>query len=584
MLACTLPLGACSLTDILLGTKTDYTVTRNSADRESSDYLEQVLEERIKEKVKTLADDQDTRARQEENIEETTRQDLLKALQAKGYYNATVTFVKEGQSLSGRYDVDYGDPFRISSVRATPERYDRYLNKNKLAAGMVLDAETVLAVQSRLARRIQKGRCYVSMDVRNEVYLDRANHTARVNFPVTAGQEGVFGPLTYTGNATVKEYFLRSLLPWSEGECFNREKIETYKTALLQSGLFSKAEINIADPPQENGAVPIKVDVRERAQRSVSAGLTYYSDEGPGALLGWEHRNMFGGAEKVTADISVSALKQSLDAGFEKPYFLTKDQSLSLTSSMHRQNTDAYDELGLSAGGAINKNFSKHLSASTGVDFSVTRIDDTVTDSSNTFGLLSLPQAAMFDTRNNKLDPTKGWNLSAEARPYFDVLGESNPFFKFRFDGSGYVALADRKKLVLAGKAGIGSIWGADLDGVPATERFYAGGGGTVRGFDYQNVGPQKDGNPTGGLSIASASLELRSKFTPTLGAVIFVDGASVSESSTPDLDNLAIGSGVGLRYYTGFGPIRFDIATPLTQKDNVDQNYQFYISIGQAF
>jgi translocation and assembly module TamA len=579
-----LPLGACSLTDILTGVKTDYSITRNEDDRDSSDYLQKVLDERLKEKVETLSRDENTRARQEEYLEETIRADLLKALHAKGYYNARIRLHQGQEALSGRYEIEYGPRFRISSVRLSPEEYAGYLNVRNIQPGMMLDAESVLSAQEALYQNMQKDRCYFSLEVGNEVYLDRNAHKGDVNFLVAAGSEGHFGTTSFKGNDSVRESYLRKLVPWKEGECFRREKLESYKTALLQSGLFSRAEIVLPESPEKDGSVPVSIDMRERAHRSVSAGLTYYSDEGPGAILGWEHRNLLGAAEKLKADLNVSSLRQSLDLDFSKPYFVRKDQTLSLTSSMRRQNTDAYDELGVEAGIAINRNFTRYLSGSTGIDLSVTRIDDNTDDISSTFGLVSAPQALSYDTRDDKLDPHKGWNLTAGAEPFFDVLGESDPFFKTQFSGSGYLSLGTGADLVLAGKAGLGSIWGADLEDIPATERFYAGGGGSVRGYGYQEVGPKKDGNPTGGLALANFSMEMRSKFTNTIGGIAFVDGASVTENSSPEFSNFAIGAGVGFRYYTGFGPVRFDIAVPLTQKEDLDQNYQFYISIGQAF
>lgn len=581
---CLLPLGACSLTDILTGVKTDYSLTRKEDDKESSDYLEKVLDERLKEKVKTLSKEKDNRAREEQYIEETIRADLIKALHAKGYYNARVKFNEGKEELSGKYTIEYGPQFQISSVRLSPAEYARSLDDKNIQAGMVLDAENVLSAQDRLNQNIQKDRCYFTLDVKNEVTLDTSNSKGQVNYLVNAGDEGHFGATTFKGNDTVKESYLRKFVPWKDGDCFRREKLESYKTALLQGGLFSRADIVLPEHPEKDGTVPVSIDLRERAQRSVSAGLTYYSDEGPGVILGWEHRNFLGAAEKLKADLTVSSLKQSLDLDFSKPYFMRKNQTLSLTSSVRRQDTDAYDELGIDSGIAISRNFTKHLSASTGVDFTITRIDDKTDDSSSTYGLVSVPQTVTYDTRDDKLDPHKGINLTANAEPFFDLLGESDPFFKTQLTGSGYLSLGTSLDLVLAGKAGLGSIWGTDLSGIPATERFYAGGGGTVRGFGYQEVGPQKDGDPTGGQSMVNFSLEMRSKFTSTIGGIIFVDGASVTESSSPEFSDFAIGTGVGFRYYTGFGPIRFDIATPITQKEDLDQNYQFYISIGQAF
>lgn len=581
---CLLPLGACSLMDIFTGVKTDYRLTHNKNDEASSDYLQTVLDERLQDKLKTLSKDKNNRAREEDYIEESIRADLLKALHAKGYYNAKIKFVKGTQPLSGKYEIEYGPQFRISSIHVSPKEYFQNLDQKHAKTGMILDAESVLMQQDTLYQKIQKDRCYFSLDVKNEVYLDQRTHQGQVDFLVDAGKEGHFGATSFTGNGSVKESYLRKLVPWKEGDCFRREKLESYKTALLQGGLFSRAEIILPAAPEKNGNVPVKLDLRERAQRSVSAGLTYYSDEGPGAIFGWEHRNLLGSAEKLKATLNLSALKQSLGLDFDKPYFIRKNQSLSLSAALRRQETDAYDELGMDSGIAISRTFGKHVSASTGIDFSVTRIDDKTDDSSNIFGLVSAPQTISYDTRDNKLDPHKGWNLSAAAEPFFDLLGESDPFFKTQFTGSGYLSLGTKADIVLAGKAGVGSIWGADLEGIPATERFYAGGGGSVRGYGYQEVGPQEKGDPTGGLSLVNFSLELRSKFTDTIGGIIFLDGASVTENASPEFNDFSLGTGVGFRYYTGFGPIRFDLATPLTQKDNLEQNYQFYISIGQAF
>lgn len=577
-------LTGCSLTDILTGVQTDYSITRNEKDAPASDYLQTILEERIKEKTKALSKVDETRLRQEEYLEQTVRADLLKALYAKGYYGAKIDFKKGDTPLSGTYEIDYGPQFTIQMVDVTPRDYSALLKRDMIEPGMTLDAENVLEAQSELYKAIQKDRCYFSLDVKNEVYLDKAHNHGEVNFIVDAGQEGVLGPIAFKGNKSVKESYLRKLVPWKEGDCFRREKLESYKTTLLQSGLFARAETILPDAPAADGTVPVTVELRERAHRSITAGLTYYSDEGPGAVFGWEHRNIFGAAEKLKAGLTLSTLKQSLDSDFTKPYFLRMDQDLFLNTSLHRQDTDAFEEIGVDAGIKLNRKFNKRLSGSTGLDFTVTRIDDHTDKSTKTYGLVSAPQSVLYDSRDDKLDPHKGWNLNATAEPFFDAMGESNPFFKMQLMGSGYFSFGTSADIVLASRAGIGSLWGTDLEDIPATERFYAGGGGSVRGYGHQEVGPQKNGDPTGGRSLVNGSLELRGKFTSSIGGVLFVDAAKVSEETTPEFSDLAIGAGVGLRYYTSFGPIRFDIATPLTQKDNLDQNYQFYISIGQAF
>lgn len=581
-------LSACSLGDIIKGTKTDYALQGTDSDAATAEYLQSILDERVSEKAKTLASEKeepDLRARQENYIEQTVRADLLKALHAKGYYAGAVTFADGAAPLSGSYAITYGPQYRIGSLAVIPESHFGAMPANAPGIGDVLDAETVLSAQRALRDSIGKDHCYFNLSVDNRVRLDRTRATAALDYLVDAGRQGNFGTLSFDGNGSVKESYLRRLVPWREGDCFRREKLEAYKTALMQSGLFAQAEIVLPeDGPDADNTVPVTLALKERAQRTISAGLTYYSDEGPGGVLSWEHRNFLGAAEKFKAELNLSMIKQSLSADFNKPFFIRKDQNLSLNAELRRQDTDAFEEFGINTGGAISRKFGHYTTASTGLELSLLRIDDQTLNTTETYGLLSAPQSLSYDTRDNSLDPTKGVNLNLTAEPFFDVLGQADPFVKTQFTGSTYLAIGAQASTVLAAKGSIGSIWGAEVDAVPATERFYAGGGGSVRGYGYQEVGPQRNGDPTGGLSIATMSLELRTKFTEKFGSVAFVDSGSVSEESTPDFSNMAVGAGVGVRYYTSFGPIRFDVATPLTQKDDLDQNYQFYISIGQAF
>ncbi|PZO88966.1 MAG: outer membrane protein assembly factor [Micavibrio aeruginosavorus] len=577
-------LGACSLIDRLTGVvETDYRMTAQGGGTEKdAEYLSGLIKERVAARTENLADEDEEKAKQEEYLEQTVRADLLKGLYSKGYYDARVQYDDGAKPFSGEYRITYGPQYTISSLDVLPPTYANMLDRSIAGQGDVLDAEKVLSMQAELHDSVQKDRCYYNLDVRNEVYLNRNAHIGDVDLRVDAGREGKFGPVKFEGNDSLKDSYLRRLVTWREGDCFRREKLEDFKTKLLQSGLFAKADAVLLAEPEADGSVPVVMDLRERAHRSIGAGLTYYSDEGPGGVLTWEHRNLLGAAEKLSVEFALSSLKQSLDADFVKPYFLRNDQSLSLTASMRRQDTDAFQELGINTGVGISRNFTSNFSGRTGVELGITRIEDNTDNSKKTFGLVSFPQSLTYDTRDDALDPHKGVNVSGVFEPFLDAFGEANPFTKTQLTGSTYLQLGT--SVVLASKAGFGSLWGADIENVPATERFYAGGGGSVRGFGYQEVGPQKDGDPTGGASIVNFSLELRSRFGEKFGGVVFADGASVSEEPSPSFDNIAIGAGVGLRYYTGFGPIRFDIATPLTQKDNLDQNYQFYISIGQAF
>jgi translocation and assembly module TamA len=157
-------------------------------------------------------------------------------------------------------------------------------------------------------------------------------------------------------------------------------------------------------------------------------------------------------------------------------------------------------------------------------------------------------------------------------------------YVKATVQGSAYLPLGADRHTVLAGRAKVGSILGGTPSGVPASRRYYAGGGGSVRGYVYQGVGPYfPDDTPAGGLSLMEVSGEVRHDLTSRWGIVAFVDAGAVGTSQTPDFTDLSVGVGLGVRYNLGFGPIRFDLAVPLNPRED-DPSYQIYVSIGQSF
>ncbi|MDE1151636.1 MAG: autotransporter assembly complex protein TamA [Micavibrio sp.] len=510
------------------------------------------------------------------------RADLADVLKSKGYYDGTVNFKQGRGDWQGTYAIDAGAQYKIASVTLKPATYSKYFRRVARLQDQPLDAEAVLKAEASLLKAVQKDSCAFTLDVTHEVLLDVKAKTASVAFTVKAGAKAVFGPVTFENNGKVSQGYLAKMVPWKEGECFRRDKIESLRAALFETALFSRADLVIPDAPKAGGVVPVTLQLKERPPRSVSFGLSYYTDEGPGVSASWKHRNFLGGGETVEATAKVSSLLQSLQGKMTSPYFLRHDQSLSLTTALTHEDSDAYVERNLDGGAAIKRVFSKRLSATTGVNLSFSNIEDKSLRTTDTFGLLSFPQTMTYDSRDNPLDARHGWLLDASAEPFIDMLGTSPAFWKTEGSARTYVPFG--KKFTLAGRAKIGSILGPATADVPATERFYAGGGGSVRGFGYQEVGPMAAGKPSGGRSLAEASAEARLRVTETIGAVAFLDAGSVSETVAPDFNNLSVGAGLGLRYYTSFGPLRLDVGVPLNNKEDTSSSYQLYISIGQAF
>lgn len=198
--------------------------------------------------------------------------------------------------------------------------------------------------------------------------------------------------------------------------------------------------------------------------------------------------------------------------------------------------------------------------------------------------LIGLTAGVRYDSTDNLLDPKKGMRLTGTVTGYPTALGSSVGLIEAKAVGSAYYSLDEDSRYVLAGRLGLGTIGGADLGDIPSGHRFFAGGGGSVRGYTYRTVSPMAFGSIIGGRSLFEASAEARIKITDTIGIVPFVDVGGAFSSSLPDFKEfVAVGAGLGLRYLTPIGPIRLDVATPVNKRSG-DRPVAVYVSIGQAF
>ena len=234
--------------------------------------------------------------------------------------------------------------------------------------------------------------------------------------------------------------------------------------------------------------------------------------------------------------------------------------------------------------GALGATFelSPEDTVSGGVELSFADVEDAF--GNNEYLTASIPLEYVRDTRDDKLNATEGYRASLSVKPSYEINGQTF-FSSFEGSASAYQSLDAANRFVLAGKLGLGSIIGGDsLSDIPATRRFFLGGGGTVRGYSYQEISP-RDGNNEllGGRSYVNATVEARIGITDTIGIVPFIDAGTVSSSSAPDFSDIRAGAGIGLRYATPFGPIRLDFAVPLNPYPG-GTSYGIYAGIGQSF
>ncbi|RCK52423.1 hypothetical protein TH25_05060 [Thalassospira profundimaris] len=493
-----------------------------------------------------------------------------------------------------QYRIDVGTPYLLSDAELkivhpdgtseTRSMTDAELKTANLSIGMRAEAEPIILAEQSVLDVFRNEGYPLAKAGQKRVMADTAEKTIRVTYEVTPGKKATFGKITVDGATEVDADFIRGYHVWDSGDVYSPEKVSETRRDLAQSNLFNSVIVKPVGPVGENGEIPIEIRVQESDHRTIGGGLDYSTADGPGANAFWEHRNLFGKGEKLRLKLEGSGLKQGASASFRKPQFLRRKQALVADGEATSYTTDAYDGNLANAFTGIERRFWKHWSATYGV--TVEYSDLTGPDSPNEeFYLGGLRGILRHDNTDNPLDPTEGDRLELTVSPYVSLAGANTQFTSVSLDGSQYYAFDKKGHYILAGRGRIGSIFGDERSSLPSNKRFYSGGGGSVRGYEYQTVGPlNKDGDPVGGRSVLEAGLEFRARVTDSIGLVPFVEGGNVYETVTPKDFDLMWATGLGLRYYTAIGPVRFDFAVPLDKRDNIDDDYQIYLSLGQAF
>ncbi len=417
---------------------------------------------------------------------------------------------------------------------------------------------------------------------KREIVADHDSETVRVQFLINPGRRARFGKTSFSGQTDVDPGFLLRLVPWKEGDIYDPELLKKYYSELMNLGLFSIVRITEKKGETEE-ELNVQVEVTERKHSTVSAGVSYHTDEGPGLKFSWENRNLLSHGERLGLNIILSDYAVTAESSFKKPLFIRKGQSLRFSIQKAYEDPDAYTSDSFSGSAFIERELSEKLDTGLGLTYKWSEIDQLGIVKS--YSQISLPLHLAIDTGDDLLDPVKGSRLSIKITPFYELSRESLFFNKGVINLRHYLKMMDDPVSVLAGSITFGIIKGAGHNEIPATERFYAGGGGSVRGYPFQSVGPLSGATPLGGKSLLEMSLESRWRLTKNMGLVLFLDGGSAfTERPFGNHETVKWGTGAGFRYFTPIGPLRLDIGIPLDKRDGIDNSFQLYISLGQAF
>ncbi|TIW72967.1 MAG: outer membrane protein assembly factor [Mesorhizobium sp.] len=532
------------------------------------------------------------------------REGLVAALYADARYEGVVTITIEGKPLDDlppdaefkgpqpipvAISIAAGPKFTLGNIRLEGDAAGLASADFGLIAGGDAGSGAVLKAEALIVRALkQEGRPPATITDR-QIVAEHATSTLDVTLTVAAGPVAGYGDTTVEGTEKVDRDFTEYMTGLKRGRQYSPDEIDDARDRLLGLEVFNSVTMKEGESLDAEGNIPINVQVSERKPRYFGLGGTVSNTEGLGLEGYWGHRNLFGRAEKLRIEGAISGIgsndlgELNYNAGimFEKPGVLGPSSKFFTGVKTVFEHPDAYDHFSVKGNMGVSYDLDKkqRVSAEFALDYS--RITDTF--GKHTYLIASVPLQYVYDGRDNRLNPTSGFRVLAYAEPSYDLLNGAT-FLKLKGEGSAYQSLDTASKFVLAERATIGSIVGTGLQNVPADRRFYSGGGGSVRGYAYQGIGPKDiDGQPIGGLSFFETSVEMRIAVTDTIGIVPFVDAGTVSTKSFPDFSDMKVGAGVGVRYLTPFGPLRVDAAVPLNRGPG-DPHFGIYAGIGQAF
>jgi translocation and assembly module TamA len=525
---------------------------------------------------------------------------LLGALYAEGRYSGVISIRVDGREAAEvpvlddperiariEISVDPGPPFTFSRAEIEPLAPGTVLPQG-FAPGRPAPTGVISeAAQAGVDGWRDVGHAKAAL-AGQAISADHAAATLDARLTLAPGPRLRFGPLTVSGNARVRTERIRAIAGLPEGEVFSPAELRRAAERLRRTGAFRSVTLTEAETPGPGDLLPIAALLDEEKPRRIGFGAEVSSSEGLRLSGYWLHRNLLGGAERLRFDGEIAGIggetggeDYSLAVSFARPASFTPDTALTLDASAETLAEPDYDITAFEFGGGLTHVFSDRLSGAAALSYRQSRVEDAagITD----FRVLALPVSLTWDGRDDRLNPAAGLYLEAEAAPFLG-LDATGSGLRLTADARAYRGFGAEDRVVLAARLQLGAVYGPGLADTPRDYLFYSGGGGTVRGQPYQSLGVTAlpGGVRSGGQRFLGLQAELRARVTEKIGVVAFADWGYVAAEDWGDgFDGSHAGAGLGLRYDTGIGPIRLDVAAPVSGGGD---GVQIYIGIGQSF
>ncbi len=522
---------------------------------------------------------------------------VSKLMESEGYYQAQVEpYAEDAPGFPHGVRVATGPLYIVESTTisypdtAPDAKTQASLDelRAELALGVPARAQPVLDLQQAMLQRLRAAGYPDARADDVDALADGRANTLELTFILRPGLRASFGALDLRGLDRTRRSYVEKLTPWKPGEFVSPRQIDELRGRLAETGLFDSANVQLADAgagQDEPVSRDVVVDLRERKRRTFSIGAVASTSDGVGLETEWQQRNLTGRGDSISFNVEARTLGSGLSVEYKRPNVGHYGRNLEFAGSAGSVETDAYEGELTKVSGTVVERLTPRLKTSLGAEASYANVrlkpNDLAVGGRTSFTTFTIPATAEYIGVRDILDPHNGVRARLVVEPGV-TWGDSEIGYTRTTGEVGLYGDLGSSKLVGALRAKAGAIYGPN--GAPPDKLFFAGGGGSVRGYEYQSLSPRDaSGNLLGGRSLVELSAEVRWRPGQRLGYVAFLDAGAAGESADPPLDDLRLGAGLGVRYYAGFGPLRADIAVPLDKRPG-DADFQIYLSIGQAF
>ena len=533
--------------------------------------------------------------------EEVLKDDMIRIQRLyanNGYYDAKATYElkynKNETRVEIKITIEEGEPIILTDIDLKIEGDLSDEIKKQITDAVPLKVDETFSPNGYqqtkgIISEILYNRGYPKSDIEGEALVNRREKWARAKFVVKPGLIYKFGVIKVEGNEKVASYIIEREADFKEGKIFSLSEMNETQANIFQLGLFRSVVIDPVYNDEEQIA-DIAIVVKERKQGSVKIGGGFGTEDKLRGQVIWTQRNFFGGGRRLEVSGKFSFITQRVSKTVIQPFIAGKNSNLSGTLNFQRDDVPSFKGRSFLTTAALTKDFWKYYSVFSSLNLQFSKIEDSATRtpeerSRENFFLTFINLGLERDTTDNILNPTSGTVVSTGLESSFSALGSDVNYLKGTIELRGYKEYRD---VVFAKKFTIGVIqpFGSTqtLD-VPIFKRFFAGGSTSMRGFPFQKLGPlDRNNDPLGGNSLLVGSFEVRYPIYGDFGGVAFLDYGNVytDEWSFP-LQDIKYAPGLGLRYDTIIGPVRFDVGYALNPEPGITR-IQFFISIGQAF